>query len=152
MSGDTMMFLIMIGIFLVMVSIMIGANWYIQKYSSKLSFFQIVLSLFLLLFIGFGFFISSLSTSEKSSIIENVYLKNKVVAITMQTRNQYFKEMKFDDGKSLPMPEEMNGILKIGDSIYKNKGDDSYTVVDAITKKRLQFKVKVHERILGKPQ
>ena len=152
MSGDKMMMLIMLGLFLFMVAIMIIANWYTKKYGSKISFFQIVMIFFGLVFVGFWLLIKKISTSEKDNIIQSVSLKSKVVDIYNQPRKAYFKEMKFDNGSSLPMPEEMNGIIKIGDSIYKNKGDDFYTVVDSTTKKRTNFKVKVHQRVLGKPQ
>ena len=60
--------------------------------------------------------------------------------------------MTFADGQYLPMPEAMNNLLKVGDSIYKNKGEDFYTIVSAITKVTTKFSVKVHERVLGKAQ
>ena len=152
MSGDTMMFLIMIGLFLLIAGTMLAANWYTNKYPNKITFYQIVFTVVLLVFGGFFLFIKSLGSSEKNNIIRSVSLQNTVVEIYNQTRKPYFKEMKFDDGKTLPMPEEMNGILQIGDSIYKNKDEDFYTIVNPTTKTRTKFAVKIHERILGKPQ
>ncbi|TDG36253.1 hypothetical protein EZJ43_09625 [Pedobacter changchengzhani] len=152
MSGDKMMMLIMFGLFFFMVAIMITANWYTKKYNTKISFFQIVMFFFALIFGGFWFFIKQISSSEKDNIVKMVALKNTVVGIYNEPRKAYFKEMKFDDGRALPMPEEMLGIVQIGDSIYKNKGDDFYTIVNSVTKKSNNFKVKVHERVLSKPQ
>ena len=152
MSADRMMLLIMVGLFLVIVAIMLLANWYTKKYASKISFFQIVLFAFILICGGFWFFIHKMSSSEKNNIIQTVSLKNTVADIYNEKRKPYFKEMKFDDGRTLPMPEEMNNILQIGDSIYKNKGEGFYTIVNAVTNKRSNFDVKVHERVLSKPQ
>ncbi|MEO5943892.1 MAG: hypothetical protein ABIP30_02730 [Ferruginibacter sp.] len=152
MSGDKMMMLIMVGLFLLIVAIMITANWYTTKYKSTLNYFQIVFFAFILICGGFWVFIHKMSSSEKNNITQTVYLKNKVVDIYNEKRKPYFKEMKFDDGRTLPMPEEMNNILQIGDSIYKNKGEGFYTIVNAVTNKRLNFDVKVHERVLSKPQ
>ncbi|MEO7046989.1 MAG: hypothetical protein ABI091_16930 [Ferruginibacter sp.] len=152
MSGDKMMMLIMVGLFLVIVAIMLLANWFTTKYKSTLNYFQIVFFSFVIICGGFWFFIHKMSSSEKNNITQTVYLKNKVVDIYNEKRKPYFKEMKFDDGRTLPMPEEMNNILQIGDSIYKNKGEGFYTIVNAVTNKRSNFDVKVHERVLSKPQ
>lgn len=153
MSGDKMMMLIMFGLFLVIVATMLGANWYTSKYPTKISFHQIVFFVVALIFGGFFLFIKKLGSEQKTNIIKTFSLQNRVTDIYVSDkRKPYFKEMKFDDGKSLPMPEKMNGILQIGDSIYKNKGEDFYTVVNATTKTRTNFKVKIHERILSKPQ
>ncbi len=152
MSGDTMMLLIMFGLFLFIVATMLFANWYTTKYPTKITFHQIVFVVVLFIFGGFFLFIKSLSSSEKNNIIQSVSLQNIVVDIYNETRKPYFKEMKFDNGETLPMPEEMNSILQIGDSIYKNKGEGFYTIVNATKKTRTKFAVKVHERILGKPQ
>lgn len=152
MSADKMMFLIMFGLFLLIAGTMVFASWFTNKYPNKISFFQIVFVVILFVFGGFFLFIKKISSSEKNNIIQSVSLQNTVVDIYNQTRKPYFKEMKFDDGKTLPMPEEMNGILQIGDSIYKNKDEDFYTIVNATSKTRTKFDVKVHERILGEPQ
>lgn len=152
MDGDTMMALIMFGLFIFLAATMITITWYNKKHQFKINPVRVLLILFALIIGGFWLFMSKMSTSEKSNIIQTVSLKNKVVDISFEKRKPYFKDMKFDDGRWLPMPEEMNGILQIGDSIYKNKDEDFYTVVNATTKKKINFKVKTHERILGKPQ
>ena len=152
MSGDKMMMLIMFGLFLFLAITMITVTWYNKKHQSKVDPVRILLILFAIIVAGFWFLIKKLNTSEKGNIIQNMSLRNTVVDITFEKRKPYFKDMKLDDGRWLPMPEEMNPILQIGDSIYKNKDEDFYTIVNAKTKKRTNFEVKTHLRVLGKPQ
>jgi hypothetical protein len=90
--------------------------------------------------------------NEKDNIIKNVALSTTIKNITFDTHKPYFKDMHLADGKHLPMPEAMNNTLQIGDSIYKNKNEKFYTVVNASTKKRTVYEVKTHERILGNAQ
>ena len=152
MSGDKMMMLIMFGLFLFLAITMITVTWYNKKHQSKLDPVRILLILFAIIVAGFWFLIKKLNTSEKGNIIQNMSLRNTVVDITFEKRKPYFKDMKLDDGRWLPMPEEMNSILQIGDSIYKNKNENFYTIVNPNTKKRTNFEVKTHLRVLGKPQ
>ena len=50
------------------------------------------------------------------------------------------------------MPEAMNNEVQIGDSIYKIKGDNFYSVVSFKTKIKKQYFVSTHLRVLSKPK
>jgi len=148
MDGGTLMLLI----FIFLVATMLTAKWYTTKYKSKLNFTQIIVIVFGLVIGGFYLFIKSLSSNEKENIVQDVSLKNTVTAITFDPHKPYFKSMTLDDSQYLPMPEAMNEALQVGDSIYKNSGESFYTVVNFKTKVRINYPVKVHERVVSKPE
>lgn len=152
MSADSMMMLIMFGIFVTVFTIVLAIKWYNKNHTFQINPVRILLLLFALIFLGAWLFFKKIATSEKTAIIQNTSLKNKVVDIQWDKRKPYFKDMKLDNGKWLPMPEEMNDVLQVDDSIYKNEGADFYTVVNAKTKARRDFKVQIHERVMGKAQ
>lgn len=145
-------FMIMVLIFLVLVSTAIGFMWYNKKYNKNINIGTVLIILFLLIGVAFFVLIKNMSADEKQGIVKNISLKNRVVEIITDTHKQYFKDMKLDDGQILPMPEAMNAVLQTGDSIYKNKGESFYTIINSKTKARKNFDVKVHERVLSKPQ
>ncbi len=124
MTGDILMTLIMFGLFMTLFSLIVVIKWYNKKHSSKINSVWILLILFALILVGSWVLIKKSSTSQKSNIIQTVSLENKVVEINWENRKPYFKEMKMDDGRLLPMPEEMNSILNVNDSIYKNIGEE----------------------------
>ena len=144
--------ILMVLIFVFIVSIAVGLMWYNSKYNMKIDIGTAIIVLFVLIGVAFFVLIKNMATNEKQSIVTNVALKNTVVEIFTDTHKQYFKSMKLDDGQILPMPEAMNAVLQPGDSIYKNKGDNFYSVVNSKTKARRNFDIKVHERVLSKPQ
>jgi len=148
MSGTILMVLV----FILIISIAVALIWYNKKYNKKISVGTVLIVLFLLIGGTFFALIKNMSAQEKGGIVKNVALKNIVVEIITDTHKQYFKDMRLDDGQILPMPESMNVVLQPGDSIYKNKGENFYTVVNSISKARKNFEVKVHERVLSKPQ
>ena len=144
--------LLMVLIFVLIVSIAVGLMWYNRKYHKKIDIGTAIIVLFVLIGVAFFVLIKNMATNEKQSIVTNVALKNTVAEIFTDTHKQYFKSMKLDDGQILPMPEAMNTVLQPGDSIYKNKGENFYTIVNSKTKARRNFDIKVHERVLSKPQ
>lgn len=152
MSADSMMMLIMFGAFAILLAIVIAIRWFNKNHTFQINPVRIILLLFALLILGAWLFFKNRTTSEKTAIIQNTSLKNKVVDIKWDKRKPYFKDMKLDNERWLPMPEEMNDVLQVDDSIYKNAGADFYTVVKAKTKSRRDFKVKIHERVMGKAQ
>ena len=147
MDGQDFMLLL----FIVIVAIMLTAKWYTQKYKPKITFLQIMLITFVLVGGGFYLLIKNMGADEKTNIIQNVTLKNKVADITFDPHKPYFKSMTLDDGQYLPMPQGMNEALQAGDSIYKNKGDAFYTVVSLKANTRTKYNVQVHERVVSKP-
>ena len=144
--------ILMVLIFILIISIAVALMWYNKKYNKKINVGTVLIVLFLLIGGTFFALIKYMSAQEKGGIVKNVALKNIVVEIITNTHKKYFKDMRIDDGQILPMPESMNVVLQTGDRIYKNKGENFYTVVSSITKARKNFEVKVHERELSKPQ
>ncbi|MBC7485989.1 MAG: hypothetical protein H7282_04485 [Cytophagaceae bacterium] len=147
MDGQDFMLLL----FIFLVAVMLTAKWYTQKYKPKISFTQIMLITFALVGGGFYLMIKNMGADEKTNIIQNVSLKNRVTAITFDPHKPYFKSMTFDDGQHLPMPEAMNKVLEVGDSVYKNKGDSFYLLVNSKTRLKTKYSVAIHERVLSKP-
>ncbi len=152
MSAETSMSLIMFGAFIFICASAIIVEKYHRAGKTKLNGGQVILMLCLLFFAAAYFFIKSIGSDERQQIINNVTLKTTVTNITFDTHKPYFKDMTLDDGQTLPMPETMNNTLQIGDSIYKNKGEDFYTVVNAKIKSSIKYEVKIHLRELSKPQ
>lgn len=148
MGGVTLMFLL----FAFIVFSAIALMWYNKKYSKKIDVGKFIIGIFFLVAVAFFILIKYLSGSEKDAIIKNIALKNTVIEIITDTHKHYFKSMKMDNGRVLPMPEAMNTVLQIGDSIYKSKGEAFYTIVNPTIKTPKKFEVKVHERVLSKPQ
>jgi len=144
--------MLMVLIFVFIVSVAISVTWYNKKYNKKINGGTVIIVLFIAFAAVFFLVIKNMSAGEKESIVNNISLKNTVVEIITDTHKQYFKDMRLDDGQILPMPETMNGVLQIGDSIYKKKGESFYTVVNSTTASRTNFDVIVHQRELGKPQ
>lgn len=152
MSTDSFPILLMVGLFILMVIVMIAANYYTKKYKTKITGSQIIIYFFIFITVVIYFLIKNMAVNEKDGIIKNVALNTTVIAITFDTHKPYFKNMHLADSRYLPMPEAMNTVLQIGDSIYKNKGEKFYTVVNSITKSRKNFDVKVHHREFTMPQ
>ncbi len=146
MSGTVLIF----SIFGLLVFIVILANWYTKKHKSKLDPGQIIIAVFALLMVAAFIFIKNLSKTETRKIVDNVELQTIVSQITFDPHKPYFKKMILADGQYLPMPEEMNGRLQVGDSIYKKKKEVTYTVVSHLTKTISIYKVKANTRTLGK--
>lgn len=126
--------------------------WYNVKYNKKINIATIIIILCLSIFAFIFLIIKNIGSNEKEILIQNIALKTIVTNINFDPHKPYFKDMTLADGQYLPMPEAMNKILQIGDSIYKNKGETFYTIVSATTKTITKVQVKIHERILGKAQ
>ena len=148
MDGTLMMFLI----FILIVAAALGVLWYNKKYGKKINVGTVIILLFFSIALVYYLAIKNMATGEKERIIENISLETTVVEISLDPHKPYFKNMLLADGQVLPMPEPMNSILQVGDSIYKTKGQAFYTVVTVKTNVRTSFDVKVHERLLSKPQ
>ena len=144
--------MLMVLIFVLIVSVAISVMWYNKKYNKKIDVGTVIIVLFISIGVVFYLLIKNMATGEKESIINNLSLNNTIVEIIIDSHKQYFKDMKLDDGQILPMNEAMNGVLQLGDSIYKTKGEKFYTVVNSKTKSRRKFDVKVHLREFSKPQ
>jgi ASC-1-like (ASCH) protein len=151
-SVDTSIPISMLFVFLFIVFTAFFIKWYNDKYNKKINIGSIIVAICLTLFAAVFLYLKYGITSEKENIIQNVTLKTTVTNITFDTHKHYFKDMVLSDGQYLPMPEAMNNALQIGDSIYKNKKENYYTVVNLSLKKRTVYEVKTHERILGKAQ
>ena len=147
MSGSVLIF----GIFAFMVLVMIFAVWFTKKYKSKLDGGQIIILVFLIIMVAVFFYIKNMSKVATKQIVDTVELKTTVTQITFDPHKPYFKSMTLADGQYIPMPEEMNGKLQIGDSIYKSRTENTYTVVSHLTKTISKYAVKSHSRTLGKP-
>ncbi len=126
--------------------------WYNDKYNKKINVGSVVIVLCLGAFAIIYFYLKNSGDRDKEKLVQNVELKTVVTNITFDTHKPYFKDMTLADGQYLPMPEKMNTTLQIGDSIYKNKGESIYTVINNTTKLKTYYLVAIHERVLGKPQ
>jgi hypothetical protein len=151
-QSEHLIFIGMFFIFLLIVFTAFFVKWYNDKYNKKLNIGRIVIILCLTIFTGIYFVIRQQGTDEKATIIKNIELKTVVANITFDSHKPYFKDMTLADGQFLPMPEAMNNVLQVGDSIYKIKGGAFYTIVSAASKTTTKIEVKVHERVLGKAQ
>ncbi len=146
MSGGLLVF----GIFIFMAVVMLWANWYTKKHKTKLDAGQIIIAVFAVIMAALFFTIKNMGKREKALMIKDVALRSVVKAITGDAHKPYFKDMHLADGRYLPMPEAMNESLQIGDSIYKNAGDNFYTVINSKTKAATKYPVKIHERVWGR--
>lgn len=151
-KGEDVAFTGMFFIFLLIAFTAFFIKWYNDKYNKKLNIGSIVLVLCLIIFAAVYLVLKQQGVDEKAALIKNVQLKTVVTNISFDTHKPYFKNMKLADGQYLPMPEAMNKTLKVGDSIYKIKGEAYYTIVSAASKIITKIEVKVHERVLGKAQ
>ncbi len=151
-SSDQTVFGGMLFFFLSILFLVLIINWYNEKYHKKINIARVVVLICLTAFGIIFVILKSFGSDEKQKLIQDISLKTVVTKITFDTHKPYFKDMQLADGQNLPMPETMNGVLQIGDSIYKIKGENFYTVFNPITKMRRKFEVKIHERVLGKAQ
>ena len=127
-------------------------KWYNDKYNKKINIGTVIIALSLTFFGAVFLVLKFGMNTEKENIIKNVALSTTVKNITFDTHKPYFKDMILADGQHLPMPEVMNNEVQIGDSIYKIKGDNFYSVVSFKTKIKKQYFVATHLRILSKPK
>ncbi len=139
-------------VFLLIVFTAFFIKWSNDKYDKKMNIGIVIIGLGLSIFVVVFLILKFGGDKEKENIIQNAALKTIVTNITFDSHKPYFKDMTLADGQYLPMPETMNSKLQIGDSIYKNKGDEFYTVINFKTKLKTQYLVAAHTRILGKPQ
>ena len=151
-SIDTSIPISMLFVFLLIVFTAFFIKWYNDKYKKTVNIGTVVIFLCISLFSMAFIFLWFGGSKEKNNIEQNVALKTLVINITFDTHKPYFKNMTLADGQYLPMPEAMNNELQIGDSIYKIKGDNFYSVVNFKTKIKMQYFVATHLRVLGKPK
>lgn len=151
-SADTTASLMILFLFLIIVFTVFFIKWYNDKYKKTVNIGTVVIFLCLSLFSMAFIFLWFGGSKEKNNIEQNVALKTLVINITFDTHKPYFKNMTLADGQYLPMPEAMNNELQIGDSIYKIKGDNFYSVVSFKTKIKKQYFVATHLRVLSKPK
>lgn len=151
-QGDNVVFIALLFFFMFVLFSVLTMHWYNSKYHKKVNVSRFVLLFCLASFGGIYLFLKNSGSDEKQQIVKNVYLKTTLKNITFEDRKKYFKDMQLTDGQILPMPEAMNNLVKIGDSIYKNKGDSFYVVINNKTKTKTKFAVKIHERVLGQAQ
>ena len=151
-KGDDVAFIGMFFIFLWFAFMAFFIKWYNDKYTKRLNIGSIVLLLCLLIFVAAYVVLKQQGADEKANLIKNVQLKTVVTNISFDAHKPYFKDMTLADGQYLPMPEAINETLKVGDSIYKIKGEAFYTIVSTASKVTTKIAVKAHERVLGKAQ
>ena len=151
-KGDDILFTAIIFFFLTVFFLVLFLSWYNQKYNRKINISTVVVVFCLTVFVCVFLFIKQMGINEEQNIIKNIELKTVVKNIIFDTHKPYFKEMVLDNKQTLPMPEAMNDQLQVGDSIFKNKKEDFYTVVKGVTHDKQIYKVKVNMRILGKQQ
>jgi hypothetical protein len=151
-KSENVAFIGMVFIFFLIAFTAFFIKWYNDKYNKKMNIGSIVLVLCLLIFGTVYIVLKQQGAGEKATLIKNIQLKTVVTNITFDTHKPYFKDMTLADGQYLPMPEAMNETLKVGDSIYKNRGEAFYTIVSTASKVATKIAVKVHERVLGKAQ
>ena len=125
---------------------------YNDKYNKKVNIASVIIVISLIIFASTYLVLKSQGNDEKEKLVNNLALKTVVTNITFDPHKPYFKDMTLADGQYLPMPETMNSKLQIGDSIYKNKGDEFYIIINFKTKLKTQYLVATHMRVLGKPQ
>ena len=148
MDGVTLMVLI----FVFIVTVALGFTWYNKKYGRKINVGTVIILVFASVATVFFFAIRKMSSTEKENIIKNISAKTTVVKILTDSHKPYFKDMQLQDGQILPILEIMNAELQVGDSVYKTKGENFYSIVNAKTKSRKNVEVQVHHREMSKPQ
>ena len=151
-DGAYFISLSMLFFFLFIVFTSFFITWYNDKYAKKVNVGNVIIVLCLSSFAIIFFKLRYMSNFEKEKLVQTISLNTVVTNITFDSHKPYFKDMTLADGQHLPMPETMNNTLQIGDSIFKNKGESIYTVLNNKTKIKKYFKVETHIRVLGKPQ
>ena len=151
MSGDKAMILIIFGFTIFIATVAIFLQKYKLNHKTNFDVGAIIIGIFFVLIAVAYYFIKSIGGDERERIIKNITLQTTINTITFDKHKPYFKYMTLADSQYLPMPEAMNNTLQIGDSIYKNRGENFYTVINAKTKTISKYEVKIHERILTKP-
>lgn len=149
-SADSTFTVGILFVFLLIVFTALFIIWYNDKYNKTVDIGSVVIVFCLSLFSIAFIFLWFAGSKEKNTIEQNIVLKTLVTNITFDTHKPYFKDMILADGQHLPMPEAMNNEVQIGDSIYKIKGDNFYSVVNFKTKIKKQYFVATHVRILSK--
>ena len=151
-SADSTILASILFFFLFILFTVFFIKWYNDKYNKKINIGTVIIA-FSLTFFGAVFLVLKFGmNTEKENIIKNVALSTTVKNITFDTHKPYFKDMTLADGQYLPMPEAMNNEVQIGDSIYKIKGDNFYSVVSFKAKIKKQYFVATHLRVLSKPK
>ena len=143
--------LMMLFLFLIIVFIALSLKWYNDKYIKTLNIGRAIIistiAVFCIAFIA----LQSVVNKEKESIIAEVELRTTITNIFFDNHKPYFKNMMLADGRYLPMPETMYNKVQLGDSIYKLKKQNFYTVV-SIDKIYKHYPVAANSRILSRPQ
>ena len=94
--------------------------------------------------------LQSIEKKEIENVTKDQEFQTTITNIVFDNHKPYFKRMILADGHYLPMPETMNNQVQIGDSIYKLKMQNFYTVV-SIDKIHKHYPVAIHFRILSTP-
>ena len=151
-SADSTILASILFFFLFILFTVFFIKWYNDKYNKKINIGTVIIA-FSLTFFGAVFLVLKFGmNTEKENIIKNVALSTTVKNISFDTHKPYFKDMTLAEGQYLPMPEAMNNEIQIGDSIYKIKGDNFYSVVSFKAKIKKQYFVATHLRVFSKPK
>lgn len=143
-DGFDLVIIVIVLSFLFVVLLALFLYWYNQKYNRKVNIFIVVLILFSI-GVGSTFVILNQSVNlEKQDIIKNLSFKATVKNIIFDKHKPYFKDMVLSTNEILPMPRAMNSTLQIGDSIYKNKNQNQYTVINHITHEKKVYIIKMN--------
>jgi hypothetical protein len=96
---------------------------------------RIIIGLFVALaLVGVGIIIQLANTDKEAFLPKEI--KSTVILIRQGYKGKpNYKIMELQSGQSFTVPESMLYVLEIGDSVYKNKGEDFYTFISSKTKK-----------------
>lgn len=149
-SAESTASLMMIFLFLIIVFISFFIKWYNDKYLKTINIGRAIIIITIVVFCIAFLALQSIEKKEIESITKDQELQTTITNIVFDNHKPYFKSMILADGRYLPMPETMNNEVQIGDSIYKIKMQNFYTVV-SIDKTRKHYPVAIHSRILSRP-
>jgi hypothetical protein len=80
---------------------------------------------FIALAIVFGWFIFKMAKDDKTALINNKELHGIITDKYISIKGKpHFQDIKVDDSIIFPLTKEMIPDVAIGDSIFKNKGED----------------------------
>lgn len=83
----------------------------------------------------FGVMIAKLNTSNTNTILnEEGNGKIKRIREAQEGRQVTYKILELENGNTFKISNSLVETVHVGDSVYKNKGEEFYTIVDSKTK------------------
>jgi len=96
---------------------------------------RIIVGVIVLFIIIFGFMVSKLNNSHTDTILnEEGNGKIKLIREADEGRQVTYKILELENGNTFKISNSLVETVHVGDSIYKNKGEDFYTIVNTETK------------------